>query len=30
MQTISLYRDAGWDLENVLTICEGKDYPRLR
>jgi hypothetical protein len=30
MQTISLYRDAGWDLQNVWTICEGKDYPRLR
>jgi hypothetical protein len=19
----------GWDFENVWTICEGKDYPRL-
>ncbi|MBP7051730.1 MAG: hypothetical protein KBE65_12000 [Phycisphaerae bacterium] len=20
---------AGWDFENIWTICEGKDYPRL-
>jgi hypothetical protein len=20
----------GWDFETVWTICEGKDYPRLR
>jgi hypothetical protein len=30
MQTAQPFLDAGWDLQNVWTICEGKDYPRLR
>jgi hypothetical protein len=30
MQTTSPFIAAGWDLENVWTICEGRDYPRLR
>jgi len=30
MQTASSFRAAGWDLENVWMVCEGKDYPRLR
>ncbi|RPJ23188.1 MAG: hypothetical protein EHM35_17520 [Planctomycetaceae bacterium] len=30
MQTIFTFLDAGWDFDKVWTICEGKDYPRLR
>jgi hypothetical protein len=30
MQTASPFIAAGWDFENVWTICEGRDYPRLR
>ncbi len=30
MQTASPFVAAGWDLGNVWTICEGRDYPRLR
>ncbi len=30
MQTASSFVTAGWDFENVWTICEGRDYPRLR
>ncbi|MEN6335054.1 MAG: GLUG motif-containing protein [Phycisphaerales bacterium] len=30
MQTASTFVVAGWDFENVWTICEGRDYPRLR
>jgi hypothetical protein len=26
----STFRNAGWDLTNIWTICEGKDYPRLK
>ncbi|MBN1509450.1 MAG: hypothetical protein JW955_21565 [Sedimentisphaerales bacterium] len=30
MQTARTFQDAGWDFETVWSICEGKDYPRLR
>jgi hypothetical protein len=30
MQMAATFSDAGWDFENVWTICEGRDYPRLR
>jgi hypothetical protein len=30
MRTAEAFRNFGWDCENVWTICEGKDYPRLR
>ena len=30
MQTAKPFLNAGWDFEGVWTICEGKDYPRLR
>ena len=30
MQTASTFRDAGWDFNDVWTIWEGYDYPRLR
>jgi len=30
MQMAATFIDAGWDFENVWTICEGRDYPRLR
>ncbi len=30
MQTASPFVAAGWDFETVWTICEGRDYPRLR
>jgi hypothetical protein len=30
MQTASTFTASGWDFENVWTICEGKDYPRLK
>lgn len=30
MQTQSLYTEAGWDFQNIWTLCEGMDYPRLQ
>jgi hypothetical protein len=30
MHTVAAFRNFGWDFESVWTICEGKDYPRLR
>ncbi len=30
MRTAEAFRNFGWDFENVWTISEGKDYPRLR
>jgi hypothetical protein len=30
MQTALPFVAAGWDFETVWTICEGRDYPRLR
>jgi hypothetical protein len=30
MQKGQTYKQAGWDFTNTWTICEGKDYPRLR
>lgn len=30
MQTATTFTNAGWDLGGIWTICEGKDYPRLR
>jgi len=30
MQTAATFLDAGWDFNDVWTICEGKDYPRLQ
>jgi hypothetical protein len=30
LQKASTFLDAGWDLITVWTVCEGKDYPRLR
>ena len=29
MQTAGTFLDEGWDFNDVWTICEGKDYPRL-
>jgi hypothetical protein len=30
MKIAAFFLDAGWDFENIWTICEGRDYPRLR
>ncbi|MEN6425181.1 MAG: GLUG motif-containing protein [Phycisphaerales bacterium] len=30
MQTAATFLDAGWDLTETWTICEGVDYPRLQ
>jgi hypothetical protein len=30
MQTAATFINAGWDFTDTWTICEGKDYPRLR
>jgi len=30
MQTASTFATAGWDFVEIWTICEGRDYPRLR
>ena len=30
MQTAGTFLDAGWDFNDVWTICGGRDYPRLR
>ncbi len=30
MQTAAPFLAAGWDFDTIWTICEGKDYPRLR
>jgi len=30
MQTVVTFMNAGWDLDRVWVISEGKDYPRLR
>jgi hypothetical protein len=30
MQMASTFLDAGWDFENIWTLCEGRDYPRLQ
>jgi hypothetical protein len=30
MQKAQIYKQAGWDFVTVWSICEGKDYPRLR
>ena len=29
MQTISTFRDAGWDFRDIWTICDGTNYPVL-
>ena len=29
MQTISTFRDAGWDFRDIWTICDGMNYPVL-
>jgi hypothetical protein len=30
MQSAGIFVNAGWDFVNTWSICEGKDYPRLR
>jgi len=30
MQMAVTFINAGWNFENIWTICEGRDYPRLR
>ena len=30
MSTVVTFLNAGWDFDTIWTICEGKDYPRLR
>ncbi|MBP7052227.1 MAG: hypothetical protein KBE65_14540 [Phycisphaerae bacterium] len=30
MQTAATFLDAGWDLMDTWSICEGRDYPRLQ
>jgi hypothetical protein len=30
MQTAATFDAAGWNLESIWVICEGRDYPRLR
>ncbi len=30
LQSQATFSAGGWDFENVWTICEGKDYPRLK